>query len=155
MRQRGRSMAAILLTACLGLSGCAKTSAGAAGSPAEAARVDSIAGTDLKAVTLTQQAADRLAIRTVVAGKPRVARRASGRGRVTRKVIPYRAVLYDVNGRAWVYTMPAPLTYVRHRVAVDYVEGERAVLSDGPPPGTAIVTDGVAELYGIELGVGT
>jgi hypothetical protein len=59
-----------------------------------------------------------------------------------------------VNGQAWVYTMPQPLTYVRHRVTVDYVEGDRAVLSDGPPPGTAIVTDGVAELYGIELGVG-
>jgi len=139
MRQRGRSMAAILLTACLALSGCAKTAAEVADSPTEAARVESIAGTDLKAVTLTQQAADRLAIRTVV---------------VTRKVVPYRAVLYDVNGQAWVYTMPQPLTYVRQRVTVDYVEGDRAVLSDGPPPGTAIVTDGVAELYGIELGVG-
>jgi hypothetical protein len=155
MRQRGRPVAAILLSACLGLSGCAKTSGEVADSPAEAARVDSIAGADVKAVTLTQQAADRLAIRTVAVGKLQVAARASGGGEVTRKVVPYRALLYDVNGQAWVYTMPGPLTYVRHRVAVDDVDGDRAVLSDGPPLGTAIVTDGVAELYGIELGVGT
>jgi hypothetical protein len=60
-----------------------------------------------------------------------------------------------VNGAAWVYTAPEPLVYVRHPIVVDYVEGDRAVLSKGPPPGTAVVTVGVAELYGIEVGVGT
>ena len=69
--------------------------------------------------------------------------------------VPYQAVIYDVNGAAWVYTVPEPLVYVRHPVVVDYVDGTRAVLSEGPPSGTAIVTVGVAELYGIEVGVGT
>jgi hypothetical protein len=50
--------------------------------------------------------------------------------------------------------MPRPLTYVRQRVSVDYVDRDLAVLTAGPAVGTAIVTEGVAELYGTEIGVG-
>jgi hypothetical protein len=110
-------------------------------------------GTGVKRLTLTQQAADRLAIQTVTVRESKVTLPRGGKS-ATRKVIPYAAVLYDVNGDTWVYTMPEPLTFVRHRVAIDYIEGDRAVLSDGPPSGTAIVTVGGAELYGTEFGVG-
>lgn len=71
-----------------------------------------------------------------------------------RKIIPYSAVAYDVEGRTWSYTSPKPLTFVRHPITVDYIDGDLAVLSEGPPPGTAVVMVGVAELLGAELGVG-
>lgn len=71
-----------------------------------------------------------------------------------RQVIPYEAVLYDLSGESWVYTNPEPLVFVRASIEIDYVEGDRAILANGPPIGTAIVTTGSAELYGAEFGVG-
>jgi len=44
--------------------------------------------------------------------------------------------------------------FVRHAITVDRIEADRAVLSAGPPIGTLVVTVGVAELWGIETGVG-
>jgi hypothetical protein len=72
-------------------------------------------------------------------------------GEPLRKVVPYSAVFYDVRGDSWTYTQPAPLTFVRHRVTVDYIDGDRAVLSDGPPAGTEVVTVGATELSGTEV----
>jgi len=37
---------------------------------------------------------------------------------------------------------------------VSRVDRETARLEDGPPPGTRVVTVGVAQLYGAERGVG-
>ncbi len=71
-----------------------------------------------------------------------------------RKVVPYSAVIYDLHGDTWTYTNPEPLVFVRHRITVDYIERDTAVLLDGPPAGTAVVTVGAAELFGVELGVG-
>ena len=71
-----------------------------------------------------------------------------------RQVIPYDAVLYDLSGESWVYTNPEPLIYVRAPIEIDYVQGDLAILANGPPVGTAIVTTGSAELYGAEFGVG-
>ncbi|HEX6287734.1 MAG TPA: hypothetical protein VFZ66_01015 [Herpetosiphonaceae bacterium] len=71
-----------------------------------------------------------------------------------RMVIPYGAVIYDLHGETWVYTSPESLTYVREGILVDYIDGDMAVLSEGPSTGTQIVTVGAAELYGIEFGVG-
>jgi hypothetical protein len=70
------------------------------------------------------------------------------------KVIPYSAVIYDLTGETWVYTVPEPLTYVRQPISVDYIEGDTVVLEDGPDVGTLVATVGVAELYGIDTGVG-
>jgi hypothetical protein len=71
-----------------------------------------------------------------------------------RKVIPYGAVIYDLHGETWVYTNPEPLVFVRHAILVDYIEGDVAVLLEGPPAGTEVATVGVAELFGTEFGVG-
>jgi hypothetical protein len=60
-------------------------------------------------------------------------------------------VLYDLHGETWVYTNPSPLTFVRNRVSIDNIDGDLAVLSQGPPSGTAVVTVGVPELYGTEF----
>ena len=67
------------------------------------------------------------------------------------KVVPYSAVYYDASGAAWVYVNAKPLTYERQRIAVERVVGDRAVLSDGPPIGTPVVTVGAALLYGAEI----
>jgi hypothetical protein len=72
----------------------------------------------------------------------------------TRKIVPYDAVLYDLHGETWVYTSPEPLVYVRAPITVDYIEGELAVLSEGPPAGTEVVTAGASELFGAETGIG-
>ncbi len=69
------------------------------------------------------------------------------------KVIPYAAVIYDVNGKTWVYTNPEPLVFIRQSISVDYVEGDLAYLTDGPATGAKVVTVAGAELYGAETGV--
>ena len=69
-------------------------------------------------------------------------------------VIPYAAVLYDTHGDTWVYTKIDYLTFVRAPIIVEYIEGDLAVLSDGPPTGTEVVTAGAGELFGAEYGIG-
>jgi hypothetical protein len=67
------------------------------------------------------------------------------------KIVPYSAVYYDAKGTAWVYINPKPLTFERRRVAVDRVVGNLAILSEGPPAGTPVVSVGAALLYGAEI----
>ncbi|MEO7399233.1 MAG: hypothetical protein ABIV07_00480 [Polaromonas sp.] len=67
------------------------------------------------------------------------------------KVVPYGAVYYDGNGAAWVYVNTKPLTFERQRIGVERIVGDLAVLSDGPPAGTPIVTVGASLLFGSEL----
>jgi hypothetical protein len=98
-----------------------------------------------------------------------------------RKVIPYSAVVFDTKGKAFVYTNPEPLVYVRHPVTVEFFESDwtgilttndlyahtsiedymaaygfhgRAVLTEGPPAGTLIESIAVSELFGAETGIG-
>jgi hypothetical protein len=110
-------------------------------------RVERVGGTDLSRVILTAQAAKRLGIETAMVRETPV------QGKL-RKVVPYAAVFYDLNGKTWVYTNPAPLTFVRASISVDHIEGDLAALSQGPPSGTSVVTVGSPELYGTEFGVG-
>jgi multidrug efflux pump subunit AcrA (membrane-fusion protein) len=70
-----------------------------------------------------------------------------------RLVVPYEALLYDPEGNTHVYTSPKPLEYLRAPVEVIRIEGDRVLLSDGPPPGTKVVTVGATEVYGTELEV--
>lgn len=67
------------------------------------------------------------------------------------KVVPYSAVYYDGKGIAWVYVNTKPLTFERQRIGVERVLGDLAVLSDGPPVGTPIVTVGASLLFGTEI----
>jgi len=107
------------------------------------ANLEPVAGTTLNRVVLSARAAERLGIETVPVGHTKA-----------RPVIPYSAVLYDARGETWVYTNPQPLVFVRNRVGIDYIDGDRAVLVDGPPAGTAIVAVGGAELFGTEFEFG-
>lgn len=74
-------------------------------------------------------------------------------GRKGAMVVDYAALIYDKQGKTWVYTVPEPLTFLRAKVVVDEIDGNRVTLSDGPPPGTKVVTQGVTEVYGAELGM--
>jgi hypothetical protein len=67
------------------------------------------------------------------------------------KVVPYGAVYYDGKGAAWVYLNPQPLVFERQRIKVERVVGDLAVLAEGPPVGTPVVTVGAALLYGTEI----
>lgn len=71
-----------------------------------------------------------------------------------KKIIPYAAVIYDLQGATWTYVNASPLVFARQPIQVDYVEGEEAVLSDGPSSGALVVTAGAAALFGTELGIG-
>ena len=68
--------------------------------------------------------------------------------------IPYSALVYDKAGKTWVYTNPQGRDYVRQAIEVQRIEGDLAYLSSGPPVGTAVVTVGTAELWGVDTGVG-
>ncbi len=172
MQRSHRRWAVILIVAGLGGSACThKTEMPAQSKPA---KTEAVQGTELSRVTLSPKAAERLDIKTAAmrdeqvkarksspagagAAKPTAAG-AGAKERVdvamssTRKVVPTSAVLYDAKGKTWVYTNPEPLVFVRHAVSIDYIDGDRAVLLDGPASGTAVVTVGAAELLGTEYG---
>jgi len=69
-------------------------------------------------------------------------------------VVPWSAVIQDINGGAWVYENIAPQQYARRRVEVRRVVNSLAVLARGPAVGANVVTAGVAELFGTEFGTG-
>jgi len=68
-------------------------------------------------------------------------------------VVPWSAVLQDIHGGSWVYVETRAGVYVRTRVELQRVLGDRAVLARGPEQGTEVVTVAVAELAGTEFGV--
>jgi RND family efflux transporter MFP subunit len=69
-------------------------------------------------------------------------------------VVPWSAVVHDIQGGSWVYEQIEPQVYVRRRVQVKYVLEGRAVLDAAIKPGAKIVTAGVIELFGTEFGFG-
>lgn len=117
-------------------------------SDSRAARVEPVSGNSMPRVVLTAPAAERIGIQTAPV---RATSKSASMGGAQRTVIPYSAVIYDVNGDTWVYTSVEPLVFVRHRVGIDHIDGDDAVLLDGPPPGTMTVTVGAAELFGAEV----
>ena len=117
----------------------------------EPAHVEAIAGDETRhRITLTERAAERLGIA--------VAQATAATGRAGSIWVPYSAIIYDAQGSAWAYVAEGPLVFVREPVTVSGVTpneaGGLAVLSEGPAPGTSVVSVGVAELFGTEFEVG-
>jgi hypothetical protein len=140
-KARRFAVAALAAAAVAALPACSTSTAT---TTAEApAKVEAIAGSKVKSVTLTQRASERLGIK--------VAPVADNAGA---KVVPYSAVVYDSEGSTWVYAVRQPLTYVRESIAIVDIAANNARLSSGPAVGTAVVVEGAAMLYGTELGVG-
>ena len=121
------------------LVGCEETQPESADEPAQ---VVPIKGSDVPKVVLTAEAAHRIGLKTATVEPSE-----------TGTAVPLAAVVYDRDGSTWVYTVEAPLTYVRERVTLGDVDGDVALLEDGPPAGTEVVTVGAAELLGSEYGV--
>ena len=69
-------------------------------------------------------------------------------------MLPWSAVIHDINGGTWVYERRAPHVFARRRVEVAQVVGPWAVLGRGPTPGTPVVSVGAAEIFGTEFGNG-
>lgn len=94
---------------------------------------------ELLRVILTEAAAEHVGIETVAVQR-----------RGNRLVVPYDSVFLDSHGEFWVYTNPEPLEFVRAPIDIVRETSDQAILTDGPPEGTQIVTVGVPELYGSE-----
>ena len=148
MTGRKARAASLLLVAALGLAGCAEVATATAKKPAPY-KSEKIEGTSLSRLRIEQRVFDRIRIQTSTV---REVERFGGD--TTRKVVDYAALVYEPKGDTAVYTNPSPLVFVRQPVKVDSIEGNLAVLTDGPPAGTAVVTVGTAELLGMETGVG-
>ena len=148
MRGWNRGVAALLVLAALPLSACA-TVATATPTKPKPFKVEKPEGTSLTRLRIEQRVFDRIRIETSTV---RQVERFGGD--TSRRVVDYSAVVYEPKGDTAVYTNPEPLVFVRQPVKVDYIEGDVAVLADGPPAGTAVVTVGTAELLGMEFGVG-
>ena len=69
-------------------------------------------------------------------------------------VVPWSAVLFDMQGGTWVYSRTAPNVFVRRRVEIRHIIDGLAVLSRGLTAGEEVVTVGAAELFGTEFGAG-
>ena len=84
----------------------------------------------------------------------RVAVRLTRREAESGLVVPKASLLHDAYGGTWVYVATQPQVYSRQRVVVADISGALAVLSQGPAAGARVVTDGAAELFGVEFGAG-
>jgi hypothetical protein len=161
-------MAAVLLSACglLVLGACQKHAE--SHHDDHPAHVDHISD-DLALVTLTDKAAQRIGLEygEVEQGEEE--------GTL---MIPYSSILYDAQGKTWVYVSPKPNQFKRHEVVVDRVVtvdkadiednpstrgrahdgGENAadyvVITSGPEAGTKVATVGMIEIWGSEFEVG-
>lgn len=138
----------LAVVAAASLSGCAKTVVSAS-AKTEPFKLEPIKGTELNRLTVEAKSVQRIGLKTEKVG---ALLRFGGESQ--RTTVPYGALMYDAKGTTFVYTNPEPLVFVRHPVTVEYVEDDLAVLVAGPPRGTSVVTVGVAELQGIEFGVG-
>jgi hypothetical protein len=147
MKFDNRWITAVLVAACLSFSSCRKMEkeAGEEGEQKAATVVhQEDKHPDQPAlITLTEEAAKRIDVQTSDIQDVDV------KG-AKQKVMPYAALLYDTQGETWTFTNAEPLTFVRQKIKVDRIEGEKAFLAQGPAAGTKVVIVGAAELYGSE-----
>ena len=135
----------VLIAGVVSLSACGEASSGydyETASHHDPAELEPIKGTDVNRVIIDAEGVERAGIQTAPI-------RQNGQG----TVIPYDAVIYNSDGKTYTYTAPEPLTFVRQEISIDHVVGDSAMLSDGPPAGTEVVTVGAAEVYGTEFEV--
>jgi hypothetical protein len=138
-RLKSRSVAGIfLLAAGLAVAGCQEVPSNQVKS--EPFELQPVKGTDLNRVKIEDKVAERIDLQTAEV-------RPFGKNR---KTIPHLALIYNPFGKVFVYTRPAPRTYLRAPVVVERADGDQVVLTKGPPNGTTIVTVGAAELLATE-----
>ncbi len=133
--------AAALLLGGAVLTGCAEleTKTAATYQPAS---LESSTPDGPKKVTFTKEAAARVALQTSVVA-----------ARGERLEVDHAALVFDKTGAPWVFAVVAPLSFQRVAVEIDDIDGDRMLLDRGPAPGTEVVTQGAAEVWGAELGI--
>jgi hypothetical protein len=143
MPRSTRRIAALAALAVLGLAlgGCAKVKTEEQGAE-KAAKVEKVG--DTNKVILVEQAVKRLGIETAPVGELDA----------HHETVPYSAVIYDAEGRSWVFTTSGERAYVKAPIAIDRIDGDQVLLTAGPPPGSQVVTQGAEELFGVEDGIG-
>lgn len=139
--RRGAQVWLLMVALTLSLAGCREEKEAAA-DLYEPAHVEEAGVSGVQQVTFTPEAAQRVDLKTETAiqSGPHI-------------IVSYAAMIYDGEGVPWVYTAPKPLTFLRTQVVVDRIEGDRVLLTSGPPAGTAVVTVGATEVYGAELDI--
>jgi hypothetical protein len=140
-RQAAQTLLLLLVAGFL-LSGCRQIEEVSAATY-QPAKVTEVANHDVKRVQFTATGAEQVDLQTQTARRE---------GQYT--VVPHTALIYDGQGVPWVYTVTAPLTFLRAKVVVDRVVGDRALLSSGLAAGAEVVTVGATQVYGAELGIG-
>jgi len=143
MSPKHLSVAGLVIGAAAILAGCAT----AAPEQAPPALIKPVAGSQIPQLQLTERAVQRLGVVT------QPVRQATTAGQPAHEVIPYAAVVYDTDGSTWTYVNTAARTYQRKPITVTEIDGDIALLSAGPPAGTAVVTVGAAELLGTEYNI--
>jgi len=146
MRLEQRWLAGALLCASVLIAGCKTQGAGPEEASAEEAAPATVVhseGSQPSRVTLTEEAMKKIDVQTTAVLEQTV-------NGASRRVIPYGAVLYDTEGDTWTYVCTEPRVFVRYHISIESIAEGKAVLSEGPPAGTAVVTVGGAELYGAE-----
>jgi hypothetical protein len=133
----GAACAALVLL----VSGCAEIEDDEA-ETYQPAHLEPVGTSGLKQVTFTPLAAEQVELAT---------ERAVRDGRHT--AVSYQALIYDGQGLPWVYTVSRPLTFLRVKIVVDRIDGDRVLISGGLAAGTEVVTVGAGEVYGAELDI--
>lgn len=149
MRFTHQNVASFILLATLAMVGCREAELVPA--KVEPAHVERGKNHEVTRITLTEKALERLGVQTAPIRDGKV----EGTEAATpHAVVADSAVIYIPTGETFVYTSPSPNTFVRQAVDIDHIEGGVAVLKQGPPVGTQVVTVGAVELFGTEFGVG-
>ena len=135
-------LAAAAVAAAAGLAGCASPASSTPQSPTS--KPVTLPGTATPSVVLTPLGAQRIGLETAPVS-------AGPGGAAT---FPYAALLYEPNGQTAVYVPAGTLTYARHFVQVDAINGGQVTVTSGVSPGERVVTNGAEELLGVQNGVG-
>lgn len=136
----------VLVCAALMLSACGGGQGPVTGGNEAPSKVEPIEGSEYSRLILTEKAVERLDIQTTTV-------RIEEMNGSQYKVIPYAAVMYSLEGETWAYTNPEALVYIRESIMIDRIDGDLAILTEGPEVGTMVVTVGASLLYGAEVGV--
>lgn len=146
MKNRTLWMIVGLLIASLVMTACSRAEGATLSAAEKPYTLEKIDGSDFNLVTLTEKAAQRLVLETGTVSEEEAAG-------AKRLVVPYSSLIYGLHGENWVYVSPKPLSFHRAVVTVDYIEGDKVFLLEGPEAGAEIATVAVAELYGVDTGV--
>ncbi|HEX6493060.1 MAG TPA: hypothetical protein VF112_06080 [Candidatus Dormibacteraeota bacterium] len=156
MHRRNHWVAAGLAVVSLGLAGCGAGQNAQYGEVSQSgpAQVEPLKNdSTLNRVTLTPESATKLGVRTAAVGAAVMPATTDTTGTPSEITVPADAVIYDKDGKTWVYVVDGPRSFEREAVTVERIDGDNAILTSGPKPGVKVVTVGAQELLGAELGV--